>query len=321
MPLRLLAGSDQQPQRLDRFVAERLDDTSRATVQRWIAERRITLNGRVARSRDPVHSGDVVEVEPGPPQPSLAQPDPAVPIDALFEDDEIIVVNKPAGLVVHPGRGHWTGTLVNGLLAHARFAPDAADPDDAEGPSRPGIVHRIDKETSGVLVVAKTGRAREHLKQQLGEHSVERVYWALTNGCPVTQRIETLHARHPRSRLRFTSQTQRGRRAVTNIRVLERLVGGAAALVECRLETGRTHQIRVHLAERAGTPILADSLYGRAPSSVLTHAELGLERHALHAGVLGFVHPTRGDPLRFEVPLPADMQHALEEMRRLSSAG
>lgn len=319
MPLRFLAGADEGPERLDKFVAERLDDTSRATIQRWIAEQRVTLNGRAARPRDRVHGGDVVEVEPGPAPPSRAEPDPSVVIDALFEDDEVIVVNKPAGLVVHPGRGHRSGTLVNGLLAHTRFSSDASDPLDAEGASRPGIVHRIDKETSGVLVVAKTGRSREHLKQQLAEHSMERVYLALTEGCPQTQRLDTLHARHPRARLKFTSRTDRGRRAVTTIRVQERLLHGAAALVECRLETGRTHQIRVHLAERAGTPILADSLYGHAPRSPLVQrVTRDLKRHALHAQVLGFDHPTRGDRLRFEVPLPEDMQQVLDEMRRLS---
>jgi 23S rRNA pseudouridine1911/1915/1917 synthase len=236
----------------------------------------------------------------------------------LHEDSELIVVNKPAGLVVHPGRGHRTGTLVNGLLAHTQFSSDAVDPLDAEGLSRPGIVQRIDKETSGVLVVAKTGRAREHLKRQLAEHSVERVYLALTDGCPTTQVIDTTHARHPRARMKFTSFSERGRRAVTRIKLLEKLISGAAAFVECRLQTGRTHQIRVHLSERAKTPILRDALYGREARSPLLQAAVEqLERHALHAQVLGFEHPTSKERLRFEVPLPEDLQRVLDQLRRL----
>jgi 23S rRNA pseudouridine1911/1915/1917 synthase len=219
-------------------------------------------------------------------------------------------------LVVHPARGHRTGTLVNGLLARPGFRRPPADPRDPDGALRPGVVQRLDKDTSGILVVAKDDRTREGLKRQLGVHRVERTYLALTRGVPVEQTIDTLHGRDPRSRLRFSSRVARGRRAVTHVTVVETLAEARAALVRCRLETGRTHQIRVHLAERAGAPVLADALYGHPPPDAqldAVAAELG--RHALHAAVLGFLHPVTGEALRFEAPLPADLQVALAALR------
>jgi 23S rRNA pseudouridine1911/1915/1917 synthase len=258
----------------------------------------------------------VIEVVPGPAPTTDAEADASVRFEVLFEDDDLIVVNKPAGLVVHPARGHRTGTLVNGLLARPGFRQAPADPRDPEGHLRPGVVHRIDKETSGVLVISKSEAAREGLKQQLSEHSAERAYLALTLGVPKEGRISTPHGRHPKSRLKFSSRVRTGREAVTHVELLERLARGAAALVRCRLETGRTHQIRVHLSEQSRTPILADSLYGAHsgdPSLQAITSQLG--RHALHASVLGFVHPITKQPLRFETPLPADMERALAALR------
>jgi 23S rRNA pseudouridine1911/1915/1917 synthase len=183
---------------------------------------------------------------------------------------------------------------------------------------RPGVVHRIDKDTSGILVVAKDEPTREGLKKQLSEHSMERVYRALTLGVPKSGAIDTLYDRHPRSRLRFTSKTAQGKRAVTHVFVVEALAGGRAALVECRLQTGRTHQIRVHLAEQTGTPLLADWLYGRTPGDDDLQAVTALlGRQALHAAVLGFVHPITRAALRFESPLPADLLTALSTLRAL----
>jgi 23S rRNA pseudouridine1911/1915/1917 synthase len=179
-------------------------------------------------------------------------------------------------------------------------------------------VHRIDKGTSGLLVVAKNDIAREALKVQLAAHAVERVYLGLTSGVPRAQTIRTLHARHPRSRLRFTSKTESGRSAVTHVYVRDVLASGRSAFVECRLETGRTHQIRVHLSECAGTPLLGDALYGGVPpSGALRELALALGHQALHAAVLGFVHPRTGTALRFEAPLPQDFQAALDELGRL----
>lgn len=315
---RFVIGEEHDGERLDKALAALMPRVSRSVVQRWIAEERVKVNGRTRRARHPVASGDVIETEPGPPPPSAALPDASVHVPLVYDDPDLVVVNKPAGLVVHPGRGHRTGTLVNGLLALDGFGVPPSDPRDPEGSLRPGIVHRIDKDTSGLLVVAKTASAREGLKKQLAEHSVERAYRALTQGVPRAGRIQTLHARHPRSRLKFTAETPRGRQAVTLVSVVEVLAGGRAALVECRLETGRTHQIRVHLGETLERPLFADPVYGRASGHPdLRRIEEALGRHALHAGVLGFLHPRTGERLRFEAPLPPDMQRALSELRAL----
>jgi 23S rRNA pseudouridine1911/1915/1917 synthase len=267
-----------------------------------------------------VRGGCQLEVEPSERPPSTAVPDPSVRFEVLYEDPHLIVVDKPAGLVVHPARGHASGTLVNGLLARGGFERASADARDANAAVRPGVVHRIDKDTSGILVVAKDEPTREGLKKQLSEHRMERVYRALTLGVPKSASIETMYDRHPRSRLRFTSKTTRGKRAVTHVRVVEALAGGRAALVECQLETGRTHHIRVHLSEQAGTPLLADWLYGRAPGSEDLQAIVAtLGRQALHAAVLGFGHPITHEKLRFEAPLPADLQTALVALRALTA--
>jgi len=278
----------------------------------------VLVDGQPGRASARLNEGAVIEVETGSRLPTQAEPDPSVSIDVLYEDEELVVVNKPAGLVVHPARGHWTGTLVNGLLARAGFSAEGADPRDPTGRLRPGVVQRLDKDTSGVLVVAKTERAREGLKTQLAEHTSERRYLALTLGVPRAGAIATFYGRHPRSRLRFTSRLSEGRRAVTHVEVDERLAGGRAAVVTCRLETGRTHQIRVHLSEQAGTPLLADALYGASPRDAdLAAIASGLGRQALHAALLGFDHPTTGRRLEFEAPLAGDLVKALDGLRAL----
>ncbi|HEX3594148.1 MAG TPA: RluA family pseudouridine synthase, partial [Polyangiaceae bacterium] len=312
---RIVVAEGQRPSRVDKVLPPLLE-VSRATVQRWIEEGRVLVGGVACRPKDEVRAGDVIDVEPGAPPPTDVVPDSSVPFDVLYEDSELLVVDKPAGVVVHPGRGNWEHTLVAGLLARGGFERTVFDERDPMGHLRPGIVHRIDKNTSGVLVVAKSDRAREGLKAQLAEHSVERVYRAITVGVPRAGVIETLHARHSSARRKFTSKTDRGRRAVTHVAVDEVLAGGHAALVSCRLETGRTHQIRVHLSERAGTPILADKVYGRLPSEPLLAAVAnGLGRQALHAAILGFTHPVSGERVRFESALPAELAHALARLR------
>jgi len=313
---RFVLAADQTRERVDKVLARLLPEVTRATVQRWIGEGRVRINGEPCRARALVAAGTVLEVEPGSTPLSRAEPDPSVVLSVLFEDAHLVVVDKPAGLVVHPARGHRGGTLVNGLLARPGFRRPPADPRDPEGALRPGVVQRLDKDTSGLLVVAKDDRTREGLKRQLAVHRVERAYLALTRGVPTEQTIDTWHGRDPRSRLRFSSRVTRGRRAVTHVTVVEALAEGRAALVRCRLETGRTHQIRVHLAERAGTPVLADALYGHpAPDERLDRVAAELGRHALHAAVLGFVHPVTGKAHRFEVPLPPELQSALERLR------
>jgi 23S rRNA pseudouridine1911/1915/1917 synthase len=320
--------------RVDKVLARLLAPRSRATVQRWIAEGLVTMDGRPCRARDSVSAGAVLEVEIGPELTSEAEPDASVPFGVVFEDEHLIVVDKPAGVVVHPARGHRSGTLVSGLLARAGFAVAPRDERDPTGHLRPGIVHRIDKNTSGLLVVAKDALTREGLKRQLAAHSMARVYHALTLGVPRPGQIETLYGRDPRSRLRFTSRVTSGKRAVTNVAVLQAF-RSSAALIECRLETGRTHQIRVHLAEQAGTPLLGDALYRSAASALasrprsaqgegqlrLVELEGELGRQALHARELGFEHPITGKTLHFESAPPADFAAALAALRHWGGAG
>jgi 23S rRNA pseudouridine1911/1915/1917 synthase len=313
-------GASESPERVDKVVVRLMPEASRASVQRWINEGRVKVDGKICRAKQVVRGGAELTVEPSDPPPSQATPDASVQFRVLFEDPHLIVIDKPAGLVVHPARGHASGTLVNGLLARGGFERAGADPRDPTGSVRPGIVHRIDKDTSGILVVAKDEPTREGLKGQLSAHSMERVYRALTLGVPQPASIETLYDRHPRSRLRFTSKTHTGKRAMTHVALLERLAGGRAASIECRLETGRTHQIRVHLSEQAQTPLLGDWLYGRAPGDAdLLAIATALGRQALHAAVLGFVHPRSGELLRFESPLPDDMAQALAALRSLTT--
>jgi 23S rRNA pseudouridine1911/1915/1917 synthase len=280
---------------------------SRAEVQRWIVAGRVTVDGAAGDASARVREGQRVEVRPMVAPATAAKPESDVRFEVLYADDDVVVVNKPPGLVVHPARGHEGGTLVNGLLARGYFRREELGDDE-----RPGIVHRLDKGTSGVLVVARTADAREKLKAQFQAHSIERAYEAIVVGEARGGTHATLHGRHPRDRMRFTSRVRSGKRAVTHVRVLAKLAG--ATHVECTLETGRTHQIRVHLAE-SGTPVLGDPLYGKSPRDprVRDVAE-ALGHQALHARVLGFVHPRTGRPMRFEAPPPPDFAEALASL-------
>ena len=319
-PFELSIPAELASERIDRALAALRPEISRSTFQRWIDEGRVSAEGRAVRARDRAKAGMVLVVRPLPPPASDAVPQP-MELAILFEDEHLVVLEKPAGLVVHPAPGHPDGTLVNGLLhRYAELATAIAPADDEEEEdaprvehARPGIVHRLDRDTSGVMVVARTGAAREGLMKHFAKHDIERAYLAIVEGLPSARTFDTLHGRHPTDRKRFTTRVTRGKRAVTHVEVVERL--GPASLVRCTLETGRTHQIRVHLAEH-GTPLLADATYGRTPRDPHLRkiaAELG--RHALHAAVLGFVHPITGAGMRFETPLPADMQRALDALR------
>lgn len=299
-------SDDQAGARLDAFAASETG-VSRARIAEWVAAGRVTRgDGRTVKPSLRVVAGEVWQVEAPEPEPldTVAQ---EMPLDVVFEDDQVVVVNKPSGLVVHPAPGHETGTLVNGLLAHC---------DDLDGVGdvlRPGIVHRIDKETSGLLVVTKTNAAHAALSAQFAAHSVRRSYLLLcarVSGVALDDSgtFRTTHGRHPVDRKRFTGRLPEGKSAVTHYEVLERFRDGAM-LVKCRLETGRTHQIRVHLSE-AGCPLLGDAMYGGR-----SVAETALiDRVALHAATLGFCHPD-GRELDFETPLPADFAHALAALR------
>ncbi len=301
--------------RVDAWVASRLVDVTRAAVKRWIEEGRVLVEGQPCRPKDRLRPGFLVEIVPAQEPATDALPDPSVVLNVVFEDEFLLVVDKPAGLVVHPGRGHRSGTMVNGLLARPGFERPPSDPGDPAGHLRPGIVHRIDKDTSGLLVVAKDSKTREGLKAQLAAHEVEREYRAICVGTPHPGRIETLHGRDPRSRLRFTSKVRSGKKAVTHVSVIEEAPKGRAALISCCLETGRTHQIRVHLSNECGTPLLADALYGgfRGDAAVVEVAK-DLGRQALHAMKLGFVHPITGERLRFQSDVPEDMARAWKRL-------
>jgi 23S rRNA pseudouridine1911/1915/1917 synthase len=299
--------------RLDRFAATSLQ-VSRSEVQRWIERGRVTVDGVCGEASTALRPGGHIVVRPDLPAPTQAEPEAGIRFDVLHVDDDIVVVNKPPGLVVHPARGHPGGTLVNGLLAlglfrREDFAGEAGAPENA----RPGVVHRLDKGTSGVMVVARNAAARERLKLQFQAHSIDRAYVAIVVGQAESRTFSTLHGRRPGDRIRFTSSVRQGKRAVTHVRVLERLDG--ATLVECTLETGRTHQIRVHLSE-AATPVLGDPLYGRPPAAPRVRDAGNLLGHqALHARLLGLIHPRPAAPLRFEAPPPPDFLTAAESLR------
>jgi 23S rRNA pseudouridine1911/1915/1917 synthase len=275
-----------------------------------IAQGTITVEGASVKPAYRLRSGEAVEGEIPEPEPTVLEPEP-IPLRIIYEDEALLVVDKPAGLVVHPAPGHSSGTLVHALLHHCR------DLSGIGGVRRPGIVHRLDRGTSGLLVAAKNDRAHRHLSAQFRSHSVEREYLALVRGSPRRERgvIDQPLARHPGDRKRFTANrrlTERGaraRRAVTHWSVEERL--GDVTLLRVRLETGRTHQVRVHLAS-IGLPVLGDPVYGGGRAVARA---LGLDRQALHAGLLGFDHPEGKGRLRFVSPLPNDLIGVLERVR------
>ena len=306
-PLIVIVPAETAGERLDKVLAG-LCPQSRTTLQRWIEEGRVQQAGAVASRKTRAEAGAEVTVEPAPPEVTEAVPQD-IPIAVLFEDEHLIVVDKPARLVVHPAPGHPDGTLVNALLYHAKLGGGA-------DPLRPGIVHRLDKDTSGVMVVAKTAEAHERLVVAFQERTLERSYLGIAVGhTPAAVTYETLHSRHPTDRKRFTSLSKRGKRAVTHVETVEHLFG--TSLVQCKLETGRTHQIRVHLAD-AGHPLLGDPMYGGSLGDPRLRAVgQALGRQALHAAVLGFAHPITGKPLRFQTQPPADFGEALAELRRL----
>ncbi|MET0390785.1 MAG: RluA family pseudouridine synthase [Polyangiales bacterium] len=300
---------DEAGERLDLVLSRRPFGLSRAIVQQLIDAERIELVGRKVRASLRVRAGERLTVRPLPPPPSAAEPED-LPLEVMHEDAQVLVVMKAAGMVVHPAPGHTSGTLVNAL----RFRQSVSEL-EADATERPGIVHRLDKDTSGVMVIAKTMAARAGLIAQFQSHRLERAYVAIAVGAPPEAwTLDTLHGRHPTDRKRFTGRVTQGKRAITHVRVLERLQH--ASLIECRLETGRTHQIRMHLSE-AGHPLLADPVYGRpAREPRLLEAATALGRQALHARSLGFEHPTSGQWLHFEAPPPEDFETALATLRR-----
>ena len=297
-----VVGDAEAGQRLDLALAG-VCGVSRSQVRRWIDEGRVLVNTTPARASQRVSAGDALEARPPEPIACELAPEP-IPLAVLFEDEDVIVVDKPAGMVVHASPGHPRGTLVNALLHHC------GDLAGVGGVLRPGIVHRLDRGTSGAIVAAKHDAAHRALAEQFRDHSIERIYRALVRGVPGADAGEVARpiGRHPRDRKRMSVRTNAGREAATAWRVLRRFPRGAHSWLEVHPRTGRTHQIRVHLAS-AGLPIAGDPVYGRRHRSRRL-----IERPALHAAVLGFRHPRIGEFLRFEAPLPADLARALAEL-------
>jgi 23S rRNA pseudouridine1911/1915/1917 synthase len=297
--------ADVDEERLDSFVARSLDTITRASVQKLIADGQVTVDGALRKSSHKLRGGEQIEVIIPPPRAAEAEAED-IPLEILHEDEDLVVVNKPAGMVVHPGAGTRGGTLVNALLSHC------TDLSGIGGTMRPGIVHRIDKDTTGALVVAKNDLAHQSLAHQFKEHTIKRVYLALVYGSPKGDRgkIESLIGRHPVDRKRMSGKCTRGKHAVTHWYVVGRY--GSVTLVRLKLETGRTHQIRVHMSE-AGHPLVGDSVYGGSgrlagitdPQLKTLIRELG--RQALHAKTLGFIHPSTGEYREFDTELPEDM--------------
>ncbi len=298
-------------QRLDKALAE-ASGLSRERVKALMGEGRVLLGGKEAHqaSHKP-EAGTAFEIRVPAATATEAQAQD-IPLTVVYEDADLIVIDKPAGLVVHPAAGNLDGTLVNALLHHCK-----GELSGIGGVVRPGIVHRIDKETSGLLVVAKTNKAHEGLARQFADHSIERAYFAVVSGLPKppagTVSSHIGRSDHDRKKMAVLHEhNKRGKHAVTHYRLIEAL--GGASLVECRLETGRTHQVRVHMAS-IGHPLLGDPVYGRAPTKFRPLLnQLHFARQALHAAVLGFIHPLTGEVLRFESALPADMAGLLVEL-------
>ncbi|MBF0623864.1 MAG: RluA family pseudouridine synthase [Magnetococcales bacterium] len=302
--------------RLDAALASLDHTVSRTGIQRLIESGAVTRSGTVVLSiRERAQAGQCYRIVPPPPRPAQAVAQ-AIPLVVLYEDDHVIVIDKPAGLVVHPGAGAPDGTLVNALLHHCRNQLSGIG-----GVERPGIVHRLDKETSGVLVAAKSDQAHQALAAQFQAHTITRRYQAIVKGCPAAGgTIDAPIGRDPHHRTRMAVTTRGGRQAVTHWRLLERFTGFAH--IQCRLETGRTHQIRVHMAH-IRHPLLGDPLYARPfippshwPRNLIDRLR-ALDRQALHAELLEFDHPRTGERLRFQSPPPADFAQLLENLHGL----
>ena len=302
-------GEAQHGLRLDKALAELLPELSRERLKSLIVEGEVTTDGRTLNPSVKVAAGQLYAVNiPAPAEAEAIAQD--IPVNIVHEDADLIVVDKPAGLVVHPAAGNLDGTLVNALLHHCR-----GELSGIGGVARPGIVHRIDKDTSGLLVVAKSDRAHEGLAQQFKAHSIDRLYAAIVYGLPrpTAGTVDTWIGRSDADRKKMAVHREgRGKHAVTHYRTIERLAG--AALVECKLETGRTHQVRVHMAH-LGHPLIGDPVYSRDRKGFKTILEtLRFKRQALHAKRLGFIHPLTGQKLSFDSALPTDMQELLSEL-------
>lgn len=306
----------EKPKRLDVFLANRERDLSRSGIQRLIEKGRVQLNGEPARASQKIKPGDRITFDVPKAEPLELNGEP-IPLDILYEDDALLVLNKPAGLVVHPAPGHWTGTLVNALLYH--FETSGGSASTIGGKERPGLVHRLDKETSGIMVIAKSDQAHRALAAQFKQHTITRMYEALVWGVPKKGRgmIELAIGRDSKERKKFSARTARPKPSVTEYKVVERF-GKMASRVDLFPKTGRTHQLRVHMTS-LGHPLLGDPTYGGRKVQALETFDI--PRVMLHARTLGFLHPVSGTPLEFTSMLPPDMASVLTALRAASGNG
>lgn len=289
-------------ERIDKFLSEELDSLSRSYIQKLVKDGEVRVNGNAVKANYKVNINDSIEVNiPEPEEPDILPED--IPLDVLYEDDDVLIVNKPKGMVVHPAPGHYSHTLVNAVLYHCKDQLSGIN-----GVMRPGIVHRIDMDTTGSLLICKNDAAHQILAEELKEHSITRRYHAIVHGNLKEDEgtVDAPIGRHPVDRKKMSTKSIHGRRAVTHYKVLERL--GNYTYIECELETGRTHQIRVHMAS-IGHPILGDQVYGHAK------CPFRLQGQTLHAKILGFRHPSTGDYMEFDAPLPEYFQKLLRQLR------
>ncbi|TYA13018.1 RluA family pseudouridine synthase [Paenibacillus faecis] len=295
------ADAESAKDRIDKYVKAQMgEDTSRSQIQLWIEDGNLTVNGSPVKANYKIAAGDLIVLRIPEAEATEIVPED-IPLEVYYEDSDVIVVNKKRGMVVHPAPGHASGTLVNALMYHCK------DLSGINGELRPGIVHRIDKDTSGLLMAAKNDKAHASLAAQLKEHSVTRKYFALVHGNLAHDQgtVDAPIGRDPHDRKMYTVIERNSKPAVTHFQVTERF--GDYTLLELKLETGRTHQIRVHM-KFIGHPLVGDPLYGRSKG-------IRMDGQALHAAVLGFVHPSSGEYLEFQAPLPQDMEDLLHSLR------
>lgn len=297
-----LIGEEDSDQRVDKFLSGELSDLSRSYIQKLLKEGRVLASGKVVKANYKVREGEEVQFSVPPLEELSVEAEP-IPLSILYEDSDLIFVNKPKDMVVHPCAGRYSGTLVNGLMYHCKDELSGIN-----GVLRPGIVHRIDKDTTGVLVICKNDKAHKIVAEQLKEHSITRKYRAIVHGIVKEDgMVDAPIGRSPKDRKKMAINEKNGKRAVTHYRVLEHLKG-KYTYIECQLETGRTHQIRVHMAS-LHHPLLGDTVYG--PSANPFH----LEGQCLHAMVLGLIHPSTGEYMEWEAPLPDYFSELLRKLR------
>jgi 23S rRNA pseudouridine1911/1915/1917 synthase len=313
----LTVSAGEHPKRLDVFLSGHTSGLSRAGVRRLIEKGAVTVNGKHAKPSLKIRPGNIIEWDVPKPAPLEIEGEP-IPLEVLYEDESLLVLNKPAGIVVHPAPGHWSGTLVNALLHHIQQGPDRGRLSGIGGRERPGLVHRLDKGTSGVMVIAKTDAAHRGLSKEFKDHTIHRVYLALITGAVKGSkgRVELAIGRDSKNRQKISARTTAPRQAVTEFQVIERFAK-TAALVEVRPQTGRTHQIRVHLAS-IGHPVLGDETYGGR--KVCEVNEQPISRPMLHARTLGFTHPITGKYLEYSAPPPPDMEDILKRLSETATS-